>query len=282
MAFREGLKSAGFVEGQNVIIEYSSPDGHHERLPALAADLVRREVALIVAMSGDGPLYAVRATTTIPIVFANGGNPVEQGWVKNLARPEGNVTGVTFFSNQLGPKRLELLHELVPAATSVGLLLSSRLSGGTFTTNIRDMQTVGRMIGIQIVLLDAGTEREIDAAFDTITHNRVAALVVQNDADLNARIDQIVALAARHAIPTIYAYREHAMAGGLLSYGTNVSVMYRQAGIYTARILKGEKPADLPVLQPVKFELVVNVNTAKALGLTIPRTIFARAEGDRI
>jgi putative tryptophan/tyrosine transport system substrate-binding protein len=269
-AFRLGLRDAGFVEGQNVIIEYRAADGHAERQAALAADLVRRQVAVIVAI-GASNNAAAEATSTIPIVFAAGGDPIVGGFVKSLSRPEGNVTGVSFFSNTLGAKRLGLLHELVPRAASVGFLHNSRLEGPLQTTaDSNDILAAGRAVGVQMVLLDAGSEQEIDAAFDTIAQQRLGALVVQNDAYLNTRKDQIAALAVRHAIPTVFAYREHVAAGGLMSYGADVNEMYRVAGVYTARILKGEKPGDLPVQLPTKFEFVINLKTAKTLGIDVP------------
>jgi putative ABC transport system substrate-binding protein len=270
MAFREGLRSAGFVEGQNVAIEYRSGEGQVERLPGLAADLVRRGVAVIVAF-GSSIDAALQATSTIPIVFAFGGDPEVAGFVKSLSRPGANVTGVSFSSDALGPKRLELLHNLVPSATAIGFLLNSKLIGKLQTAaDENEMAAAGRALGIGIVLLDAADQREIDAAFDMIKVRRIAALVVQNDAYLNSRRDQIAALALRHSIPTVFAYREHIMAGGLMSYGTDVNEMYRVAGVYTARILNGEKPGDLPVQLPTTFKFIINFKTAKALGVEVP------------
>ncbi len=270
MSFRQGLKDAGFVEGQNLIIEYRSADGHVERLPALAADLVRREVAVIVAIGASADA-AMEATSTIPIVFATGADPIVGGSVKSLGRPGGNATGVSFFSNKLGAKRLGLLHELVPKAAAIGFLHNSRLEGPIQTAaDSADILAAGRAIGIQVILLDAGSEKEVDAAFDAIGRQRAGALVVQNDAYLNTRKDQIAGLAIRHAIPTIFAYREHVAAGGLMSYGTDINEMYRVAGGYTGRILRGEKPGDLPIQLPTKFEFVINLKTAKALGIDVP------------
>jgi putative ABC transport system substrate-binding protein len=206
-------------------------------------------------------------------------DPIVGGFVKSVSRPGGNVTGVSFFSNTLGAKRLELLHELVPKAASFGFLHNSRLQGPVETTaDSNDMLGAGRSIGVPVVLINAGSEKEIGAAFDTIEQQRVAGLVIQNDAYLNTRKEQIAALALQHAIPTIFAYRDHVAAGGLMSYGTDVNEMYRVAGVYTARILKGDKPGDLPVQEPTKFEFVINLKTAKALGLTIPETLLATAD----
>jgi putative tryptophan/tyrosine transport system substrate-binding protein len=270
MAFREGLQNAGFIEGQNIIIEYRSADGKVEHLPGLAADLVRRGVAVIVAI-GNSAESAVEATSAIPIVFAHGADPIADGIVKSLSRPGANVTGVSFFSNTLGAKRLGLLHELVPAANSIGFLMNSKLIGQRQTaTDVNDLMAAGRAVGAQIVFLDAANEKEIEAAFDTIKERRIAALVVQNDAYLNTRKDQIAGLALRNAIPTVFAYREHVMAGGLISYGADVNEMYRIAGVYTARILKSEKPGDLPVQFPTRFKFIINLRTAKALGLDVP------------
>jgi putative ABC transport system substrate-binding protein len=275
-AFRQGLRDTGFVEGQNVIIEYRSADGRVGPVPALAADLVRRNVAVIVAIGGDiGPLAAKATTSTIPIVFATGGDPITDGLVTSLSRPEANITGVSFYSDQLAGKRLELLRELLPGANPIAFLTSFN---PTVNSAVSELAAASRAIGLQIVDFDVKSEREIDAAFVTIMQQRIAALVVQNDAFLNSRRDQIIKLAARHAVPTIYAYREHILAGGLVSYGTNVNEMYRQAGIYAGRILKGAKPADLPVVQPTKFELIVNLKTAKALGLAIPESFLLRAD----
>jgi putative ABC transport system substrate-binding protein len=267
VAFRQGLKDAGFVEGQNVMIEYRAADGHPERLAALAADLVHRPVSIIVAI-GNSAATASEATSTIPIVVAAGGDPI---FVKSLNRPEGNVTGVSFGADTLRTKRLGLIHELVPKATVIGYLYNSRFVGVQVTqTNVASMLAAGRSIGVQIVPLDAGSEKEIDAAFDTSAQQRVGALVVDNEAYLNTRKDQIAALALRHVIPTVFAYREHVAAGGLMSYGADVNAMYRVAGVYTARILKGERPGALPVQLPTKFEFVINLKTAKALGVDVP------------
>jgi putative ABC transport system substrate-binding protein len=244
----------------------------------LAADLVRRQVAVIVAIGTPTPAQAAKAvTSTIPIVFAMGGDAIDLGLVTSLNRPEANVTGMSFATAQLAPKRLELLRELVPQVTLIGYLVNSRLSPSTEPVT-RDLVAAALTIGRKIVVLEASTEQEIDTAFATMVQLRVGALVVSPDAFLFSRRNKVVGLAARHAVPAIYAVREYAAAGGLMSYGAVISDMYRQAGIYTGRILKGEKPADLPVQQPTKFELVINLKTAKAFGLRVPPSLLARAD----
>jgi putative ABC transport system substrate-binding protein len=243
----------------------------------MAADLVRRQVAVIVAIGTPTPAQAAKAvTSTIPIVFAMGGDAIDSGLVTSLNRPEANVTGMSFATAQLAPKRLELLRELVPQVTLIGYLVNSRLSPSAEPVT-RDLVAAALTIGRKIVVLEASTEQEIDTAFATMVQLRVGALVVSPDAFFFSRRNKVVALAARHAVPAIYALREYAAAGGLMSYGAVISDMYRQAGIYTGRILKGEKPADLPVQAPTKYELVVNLKTAKALGLELPATLLARA-----
>jgi putative ABC transport system substrate-binding protein len=275
-SFRQGLKDTGLVEGQGLLLEYRSADGHRERLPELAADLVRQKVAAIFALGGDSaPLAAKAATPSIPIVFAIGGDPIASGLVKSLSRPEANLTGVSFYSTQLAGKRIELLHEVVPDARSIAVLYSDA-TAETFLGP--DLEQSSRGLGLQLVVFKVTSEQEIAAAFAAIRQQAIGALVVQNDAFLNSQRDQIVALAARNAIPAIYAYREHILAGGLISYGTDVNEMYRPAGIYVGRILKGAKPADLPVIQPTKFELIVNLKTAKALGLKIPPLLLTLAD----
>ena len=275
--FRQGLKDTGLVEGQGLLLEYRSADGHEERLPVLAADLVRQKVAAIFALGGDAAALAAKAaTSSIPIVFATGGDPIANGLVKSLSRPEANLTGVSFYSDQLAGKRLELLRDLLPRAHPIAMLTTA--SNPSVKPALNELAAVSRAKGVEVVVLDIKSEQDIDAAFATIMKQRIGALVVQNDAFLNSRRDQIIALAARHALPAVYAYREHTLAGGLISYGTNVNEMYRPAGVYIGRILKGAKPADLPVLQPTKFELVINLKTAKALGLTIPETLLATAD----
>jgi putative ABC transport system substrate-binding protein len=267
-SIRRGLNERGFVEGRNLAIEYRSVDGHYEQLPEQAADLVRRRVAAIVAIGTAAPAQAAkRATSEIPIVFVLGTDPVEAGLVGAMARPEANVTGVSQNNNALGPKRLQLIHELVPGANSVAFLINpdNPRSG----TDARDLVAAAAKIGCQLAIMSGATERQIDNAFADAAARGVGALVVHNDAFLNSRADQIVGLAARYALPAIYAAREDVDRGGLISYAPNFKEMFFQAGIYAGRILKGEKPGDLPVQQPTKFELIINLKTAKALGLTV-------------
>jgi putative ABC transport system substrate-binding protein len=276
VSFRQGLKSEGFVEGQSVTIEYRSADGHLDRLSALAAGLVNQKVAVIFALGGDYAAVAAKAvTSTIPIVFATGGDPILNGVITSLSRPGPNLTGVTFYSDQLAGKRLELLHELLPGANSLAFLTALNPIN---KPALDELAAASRRAGLPVVIFDVKSEQDIDAAFATITRERITALVVQNDAWLNSRRDQIIALAAHYAVPAIYAYREHILAGGLISYGTDVSEMYRQAGIYTGRILKGAKTTDLPVMLPIKFELIVNLKAAKAIGLMIPEAFLLRAD----
>jgi ABC-type uncharacterized transport system substrate-binding protein len=276
-AFRRGLSETGYVEGQNVAIEYGWADGQYDRLPGLAADFVRRQVAVIAATgSPNSAQAAIAATVTTPIVFANGGDPVNLGLVRSLNRPGGNATGVSFFLSELGPKRLELLRELVPTAAVIALLFNP--TNPVTESDAKGIQAAAGTIGQQIRILNASSERDLDAVFATLVQQRVDALLVNNDAFFSSRHNQIVALAAHHAVPAIYYLRDFAAAGGLISYGANVLDGYRQVGIYVGRILKGEKPVDLPVMQPTKFELVINAKTAKALGLGIPETLRAIAD----
>jgi putative tryptophan/tyrosine transport system substrate-binding protein len=275
-AFRRGLSETGYVEGQNIAIEYRWAEGNYDRLPALAADLVGRKVDVIVTSGGSpSALAAKNATSTIPIVFS-AGDPVGDGLVASLARPGGNLTGFSGIFVELHPKRLELLSELVPQARAIGLLLNPNASSAEQI--MRGMQEAARVKGVQLDILKAGTESEIDAAFASLVRLQAGALVVGSDPFFNSRREQLVALASRHAVPAIYQGREFAAAGGLISYGPSLLAVFRQVGIYAGKILKGAKPADLPVQQPTTFELVINLKTAKALGLTVPQSILARAD----
>jgi putative ABC transport system substrate-binding protein len=272
-AFRRGLNEAGIVDEQNARIEFRWAEGHRDRLPAMAADLVRRKAAVIVA-TGGATLVAKAAPSTIPIVCTFGSDPVKLGFVASINRPGGNITGVSVFTTTLAAKRLELLHEIVPKASVVGVLLDP--------TGVKDQLTeveaAARAIGQTIQVLNVSSEIEIDAAFAALVKVQTGALSITGGPFFVSQRDQLVALAARHAIPAIYELREFAEAGGLMSYGPSLTDVYRQIGVYTARILKGEKPADLPILQPTKFELVINIKTAKALGLDVPATLLARAD----
>jgi putative ABC transport system substrate-binding protein len=274
-AFHQGLSETGYVEGQNLAIEYRWAEGRYERLPALAADLVGRKVDVIVASGTPPALAAKTATSAIPIVF-NVGDPVELGLVVSLARPGGNLTGLSNIAIELNPKRLELLSELVPQAGVIALLVNQ--NNPNTERNIKEVQSAALAKGVQLPILKAGAEGEIDAAFAALAQLRAGARVVATDPFLNSRRDQLVALASLHAVPAIYYWREFAAAGGLISYGPSIGAAYRQLGVYAGKILKGAKPADLPVQQPTTFELVVNLKTAKALGLTVPQTILGRAD----
>jgi putative ABC transport system substrate-binding protein len=276
-AFHRGLQEAGFVERRNVAVEYRWAEGHYDRLPTLAADLVRRQVAVIVTSGGDNPSVAAKAATaTIPIVFNIGSDPVRTGLVASLARPGGNATGVNIFTVELAEKRLGLLHDTIPGAASIAVLVNPNF--GPAAANARESESAARRIGKTVSVFNAGNEREIDAAFARIAQARAGALLVAADPFFNSQREQIVALAARYAIPAIYEWREFAQAGGLMSYGTNLLEAYRLQGTYAGRILKGEKPADLPVVQLSKFELVINMVTAKALGIAIPPGVLAIAD----
>jgi ABC-type uncharacterized transport system substrate-binding protein len=275
-AFRQGLQETGYIDGQNVTIEYRWAEGQYDRLPSLAADLVRRPVAVIVATGGSAAARAAKAATaTIPIVFSSGADPVKVGLVAGLSRPGGNVTGVHVFIGTLDPKKLGLLRELAPQATLLGALLNPNVDD--FQIRLADVQEAARTVGQQIHILYASTEGELDTAFAALNQIRAGALVVSGDAFFNSRRDQIVALAARYAIPTIYEGREYVVAGGLMSYGTSLIEGYHQVGVYTARILKGAKPADLPVFQLTKFQFVLNLKTAKALGVKISDNLLSLA-----
>jgi putative ABC transport system substrate-binding protein len=273
-AFRKGMSETGYVEGQNVSIEYHSLAGQYERLPALMSDLVRRRVTLIATPAfSEGALAAKAATATIPIVFGVGQDPVKLGLVANLARPGGNATGINFFAQELTAKRLGLLHELVPRATRVAVLVNP---AGVYAESIlSDVQEAARMLAMQIVVLNATTISEIDAAFAALVREHADALFVAGDSFFFSRRVQFATLAARDRVPTNYVQREHVEAGGLMSYGTNLLDLFRQVGVYSGSILKGVKPADLPVLQSTKFEFVINLQTAKALGLDVPPTLLA-------
>jgi ABC-type uncharacterized transport system substrate-binding protein len=274
--FLQGLKETDFVEGQNVAIEYSRAEGQADRLPALAADLVRRRVAVIAATNIPAALVAKAATTTIPIVFTGGGDPVSSGLVASLNRPGANVTGSAVLTAELAPKRLQLLHELMPNAARFGVL-ADPATQNTLSA-IPDIQAAARTLGLQLVVANARTDSDLETAFATFSEQRVGAVLFDNGGFFNRRTEQLPALAARYKLPAIYPYREFAVAGGLMSYGSSLSYEFHQLGIFTGRILKGAKPADLPVVQPTKFELIINLTTAKALGLNIPETLLATAD----
>ena len=274
--FLQGLEETGYVEGQNVVVEYRWADNQVDRLPALAADLVRRRVAVIVALNSSAALAAKVATTTIPIVFSTGQDPVALGLVATLNRPAGNVTGHTILNAELTPKRLQLLRELVPNAARFGLLADPVYPAAQSV--ITNLEATARTLGMQFVVVNARTESDLEPAFATFSQQRVGAVLIGPSAFFARRTEQLAALAARHALPAIFPIREFALAGGLMSYGGSIRYMFHQVGVYTGRILKGEKPADLPVQQPTKFEFVINLKTAKALGLTIPETLLATAD----
>jgi putative ABC transport system substrate-binding protein len=276
-AFRQGLNETGYVEGRNVAIEYRWADNHYDRLPVLAADLVNRRVAAIVSAGGGVAASAAKAATaTIPVVFHVGVNPVEAGLVASLNRPGGNLTGVTGVGVELDAKRLDMLHEMVPTATAIALLLNPTSPGAEAQS--RNLQSAARGLGLQTNVLNATSERDFDAVFANLIQLRAGALIIVADTFFNTWSEQLAALALRHAVPAIYQYREFVAAGGLMSYGSNISDMYRQVGLYTGRILNGEKPADLPVQQSAKVELIINLRTAKALGLTVPLALLTRAD----
>ena len=275
-AFRQGLKDEGFVDGQNVAIEYRFADNRNDRLPALAADLAHRPVAAIAALSTVAALAAKEATATIPIVFEMGGDPVRLGLVANLSRPGGNVTGVTQLNVFVALKRLELVHELVPAAKLIGLLVDPTDAVNAYTT-IGDLRTAARSFGVELWILNASTDNEIDAAFASAVEVKVGAIVIGGGALYVGRQERLAALALRHAMPAIYEGREFVAAGGLASYGGDFADSYRLAGVYTGRVLKGEKPGDLPVQQGTKVEFYINLKSAKTLGLNVPPTLIGRA-----
>ena len=275
-AFRQGLSEAGYVEGQNLAIEYRWAEGHYDRLPALAADLVGRKVDLIMANSPPSALAAKSATSTIPIVFRSGADPVGDGLVASLARPGGNLTGISFVADELTAKRLELLSELVPRARVIALLMNP--SNATAERVIRDVQEAARTKGLQLHVLKARSESEIDTAFASLVQLHDDALVVAGDPFLSSRREQLVTLASRNAVPSSYAFREFAASGGLISYGPSLTYAFRLVGHYAGKVLKGAKPADLPVQQATTFELVINLKTAEALGLTVPQSMLMRAD----
>jgi putative ABC transport system substrate-binding protein len=276
-AFRRGLNEAGYSEGKNVAIEYRWAEGRYDRLPAMAADLVGRRVALITAVGGELSSFAAKAaSSTIPIVFISGADPVKLGLVASLNRPGGNATGVNIFAVEVVAKRLGLLHELVPAGSLIAHLINPNFPPAEI--NVEEVDAAARLIGRQILLLKASSERDIDTAFATMSQTRVGAVLVGADPFFNGRREQLVALAARHALPASYEQREFVEAGGLMSYGTGLADAYRQVGIYAGKVLTGEKPVDLPVMQLTKFTLVINLKTAKALGLTLPSGMLSIAD----
>jgi putative ABC transport system substrate-binding protein len=275
-AFLEGLKESGYIEGQNVAVEFRFAEGQFDRFPALASDLVRSQVAVLLVASNAGALAAKQATRTIPIVFTVGDDPITSGLVPSLNRPGGNLTGVYQFSNGLEAKRLGLLHEMVPKATTIAVLVNPNYSGAE--DQLRDVEEAAASLGVQLVIVRANVESDFDTAFSTLVQQRATAVLVCSSPFFNIRREQLVVLAARHALPAIYEWREFAAAGGLMSYGTSISDAYRQAGVYAGRILKGAKPAELPVVQSIKFEFVINLSTAKALGIEVPPTLSGRAD----
>jgi len=276
-AFHQGLNDTGFVEGRNVAIEYRWAQGQYDRLPALAADLVHRRVAVIAATGGiPSALAAKAATSTVPIVFVAGADPIKFGVVTSLSRPDGNITGLTAFTSELVPKRLELLHEVVQSATTVALLVNP--TNAVAETVLRDVQGAARTLGLQLHVVHASAEADLDKVFASLDLLQAGALVIGTDTFFDGQSERLAALAVRHAVPTIYQTREFAAAGGLMSYGSSLTDAYRKAGAYVGRVLKGERPGDLPVMQATKVELTINLKAAKALGLTVPPTLLGRAD----
>ncbi|MGA7535201.1 MAG: ABC transporter substrate-binding protein [Pseudolabrys sp.] len=277
-AFLKGLGEAGYVDGRNVTIEYRWADGRSDRLPVMVADLVQRQVAVIAATSTPAALAAKASTTTVPIVFETGADPVRLGLVANLNRPGGNITGVTQLSQEVAPKRLQMLHELLPMATSIALLINPSEPTAAETQS-RDVLSAARNLGLELHVLNASSESDLDGVFAEVTKMRVGGLVIGGSPFFTSRTKQLGALALRHAVPTVYSYREFAMAGGLLSYGADIADAYHLVGNYTGRILKGDKPGDLPIQQATtKVEMYINLKTAKALGVSIPNTLIGRAD----
>jgi putative ABC transport system substrate-binding protein len=276
-AFLEGLSAAGFVDGKNVVIEYHWADAHLERVPALALDLIRRRVDVLFASGGDVPILVAKGgTTTIPIVFTTASDPVAMGFVASLNRPGGNVTGVTSIAGELGPKRVELVHELLPKAAAVGLVLNPDIPNAEL--DAAEMQAAARRLGLQTHVVRASSDQEIETAFAKLVELKIDALLVVPDPSFQSRRDLFARLAARYAVPTIYYSREYVAAGGLVSYGASFTGGFRKAGNYVGRVLRGAKPADMPVEQPTKFELAINLKTAKALDLTVPHSLLTRAD----
>jgi putative ABC transport system substrate-binding protein len=276
-AFRGGLAELGFVEGQNIAIEYRWGLGQYDRMPALAADLVNRHVAVLVGVGGDiSAVAAKRATSTIPIVFGLGSDPIKAGLVESLNRPGGNATGFSLLTSELEAKRIGMLHDLVPGAAVIGALLNPNFPPAI--DQLQQLEVASRAINQNISVLKAGNDTELDAAFASLVEQKIGALLVAADPYFDTRRDRLIAFAEKNRLPTMYQFRDYAVAGGLISYGPSITDMYRQAGVYTGQILKGAKPADLPVLQPTKFEFVINLKTAKALGLTIPAGLISYAD----
>jgi putative tryptophan/tyrosine transport system substrate-binding protein len=274
--FRQGLAEMGYVEGQNLAVEFRWANGRYDQLPGLAADLVQRRVAVIAATSTPAGLPAKAATTTIPIIFVTGSDPIEQGLVRSLSRPEGNITGITTLAVELGQKRMELIREAVPSAKLIGVLINA--NGPNVESVSRDLHAAARTVGLPIHVVHASSESELDSAFDTLSQIRASGLVIGTDTFYNSQSRKLAALALRHSIPAVYQYREFVASGGLMSYAGSITDAYRMAGIYTGRVLKGEKASDLPVQQSTKAELFINLKTATALGVTIPPTLLARGD----
>ena len=276
-AFRQGLAETGYVEGRNVVIEFSWAQGQYDRLPALATELVRRQVAVLATVGGQQSARAAKAATnTIPIIFGIGEDPVDEGLVASVSRPDANITGATFSTSLLGAKRLGLLRDLVPGADLIALLVNPNTTQGQKQT--RDVQEAARGLGQRLVVLNGGSDESIEASFAALTQQHVGALLVGSDPFFDVRRDRLVALAAQHRVPAIYQFREYVLAGGLMSYGASITDMYRQVGLYVGRILKGEKTTDLPVMQPTKFELVINLKTAKTLGIKLTDNLLSLAD----